>query len=80
MALVSIITSAYICRNTIKGTYNRHEDHIFWLTILKRGIVAKGNQNVLATYVIHSNSKNSNKTKLVKSKYRVYHKSQGLIG
>ena len=58
-------------------TYNRHEDYIFWLTILKRGIVAKGNHNVLATYVIHSNSKNSNKTKLVKSMYRVYHESQG---
>ena len=58
-------------------TYNRHEDYIFWLTILKRGIVAKGNHKVLATYVIHSNSKNSNKTKLVKTMYRVYHESQG---
>ena len=58
-------------------TYNRHEDYIFWLTILKRGIVAKGNHKVLATYVIHSNSKNSNKSKLVKSMYRVYHESQG---
>ena len=58
-------------------TYNRHEDYIFWLTILQRGIVAKGNHNVLATYVIHSNSKNSNKSKLVKSMYRVYHESQG---
>ena len=38
-------------------TYNRHEDYIFWLTILKRGIVAKGNHNVLATYVIHSNKR-----------------------
>ena len=58
-------------------TYNRHEDYIFWLTILKRGIVAKGNHKVLATYIIHSNSKNSNKSKLVKSMYRVYHQSQG---
>ena len=58
-------------------TYNRHEDYIFWLAILKRGIVAKGNHKVLATYVIHSNSKNSNKSKLVKSMYRVYHESQG---
>ena len=58
-------------------TYNRHEDYIFWLTILKRGIVAKGDHKVLATYVIHSNSKNSNKSKLVKSMYRVYHESQG---
>lgn len=40
-------------------------------------MVAKGNHNVLATYVIHSNSKNSNKSKLVKSMYRVYHESQG---
>lgn len=56
-------------------TYNRHEDYIFWLAILKRGIVAKGNHNVLATYVIHSNNKNSNKSKLVKSMHRVYHES-----
>lgn len=27
-------------------TYDRHEDYIFWLNILKRGIVAKGNHNV----------------------------------
>ena len=58
-------------------SYDRHEDYVFWLTILKRGIVAKGNREVLATYVIHPNSKNSNKTKLVKSMYRVYHESQG---
>lgn len=58
-------------------SYDRHEDYVFWLTILKRGIVAYGNQDVLATYVLHSNSKNSNKSKLVKSMYRVYHKSQG---
>ena len=32
---------------------------------------------VLATYIIHPNSKNSNKAKLVKSMYRVYHESQG---
>lgn len=58
-------------------SYDRHEDYVFWLTILKRGIAAYGNQDVLATYVLHSNSKNSNKTKLVKSMYRVYHESQG---
>lgn len=57
-------------------TYDRHEDYILWLSILKKGMVAKGNHKVLATYVIHSNSKNSNKSKLVKSMYRVYHESQ----
>lgn len=39
--------------------------------------MAKGNHKVLATYVIHSNSKNSNKSKLVKAMYRVYHELQG---
>lgn len=58
-------------------TYDRHEDYILWLSILKRGIVAKGNHKVLATYVIHQNSKNSNKSRLVKLMYRVYHESQG---
>ena len=57
-------------------TYDRHEDYILWLSILKEGIVAKGNHKILATYIIHSNSKNSNKSRLVKSMYRVYHESQ----
>lgn len=57
-------------------TFKRHEDYIFWLEILKRGHVCYGNQKVLATYVIHKNSKNFKKTKLVKSMYRVYHESQ----
>ena len=48
-----------------------------WLSILKRGIVAKGNHKILVTYIIHSNSKNSNKTKLIKSMYRIYNESQG---
>ena len=37
-------------------TYDKHEDYSLWLSILKRGIVAKGNHKVLATYVIRSNS------------------------
>lgn len=60
---LSCLTTMYD-RSVIGDLYfdekcNRHEDYIFWLIILKRGIVAKGNYNVLATYVIHSNSKNS---------------------
>ena len=57
-------------------TYDRHEDYIFWLSILKRGIKAYGNPQVLATYMLHANSKNSNKKRLVKSMYRVYHESE----
>lgn len=54
------------------------EDYVFWLNILKRGFVAKGNQYVLATYNIHKGSKSSSKFKLIKYMYRVYHKTQGI--
>ena len=57
-------------------TFDRHEDYIFWLEILKTGIVAYGNKEVLATYVLHEGSKNSKKIKLLKSMFRVYHKTQ----
>ena len=54
----------------------RVEDYTFWLDILKRGYVAKGNQKILATYMIGKNSKSRNKFKLIKYYYYVYHKTQ----
>lgn len=57
---------------------DRPEDYVFWLNILKRGFIAKGNHKVLATYVIHSGSKSSNKVKLIKRMHKVYHKTQGI--
>lgn len=56
---------------------DRPEDYVFWLNILKRGFIAKGNPKVLGTYVLHLNSKSSNKLKLIRYQYRVYHKTQG---
>ena len=53
------------------------EDYVFWLNILKRGITAYGNPTVLATYNISKGSKSSNKFKLIKYMYRVYHDTQG---
>lgn len=55
----------------------KREDYVFWLNILKMGFVAKGNHEILATYVIHQGSKTSNKFKLIKYMYVVYHKTQG---
>ncbi len=54
------------------------EDYVFWLNILKRGIIAYGNPSVLATYNILENSKSRNKFKLIKYMYHVYHKTQGI--
>ena len=57
---------------------DRPEDYVFWLNILRKGIVAHGNPVVLATYNIVDGSKSSNKFKLIKYMYRVYHKTQGI--
>ena len=53
----------------------RHEDFIFWLNILNKGYIVKGNDKILATYRIISGSKNSNKAKLLKPLFNVYHKA-----
>lgn len=52
------------------------EDYVFWLGILKKGYVAKGNPKELATYNIRKGSKSSNKRALVLRMFRVYHQTQ----
>lgn len=53
------------------------EDYVFWLNILKKGYNAYGNTKVLATYVLHSDSKSSAKLKLIKYMFEVFHRTQG---
>ena len=57
---------------------DRPEDYVFWLNILRKGIVAHCNPVVLATYNIMDGSKSSNKFKLIGYMYKVYHKTQGI--
>lgn len=57
---------------------DRPEDYVFWLNILKKGIIARGNPVVLATYNIMEGSKSSNKFKLIGYMHKVYHKTQGI--
>jgi glycosyltransferase involved in cell wall biosynthesis len=52
------------------------EDYVFWLDILREGIVAYGNQETLANYFINPNSKSRNKFRLIKYMWIVYHKTQ----
>ena len=54
----------------------RVEDYTFWLDILKRGYIVKGNHQILAIYMIGKNSKSHNKLKLIKYYFYVYHKTQ----
>ena len=57
---------------------DRPEDYVFWLNILRKGILAHGNPVVLATYNIIDGSKSSNKFKLIGYMHKVYHKTQGI--
>ncbi len=56
----------------------RHEDYVFFARILKRGHKAYANKEVLATYRLQANSKNSNKKKLLKPMIQAYHKGLGI--
>lgn len=68
-----VIGEVYFPENLMKC-----EDYFFWLSILKKGAVAKGNPRVLATYNILEGSKSSNKFKLIKYMFIVYHKTQNI--
>lgn len=57
---------------------DRPEDYVFWLNILKKGMIAQGNPVVLATYNIMEGSKSSNKFRLIGYMHKVYHKTQGI--
>lgn len=69
----SIIGEAYF-----PEVIDRPEDYVFWLNILRKGIIARGNPLVLATYNIIEGSKSSNKFKLIGCMYKAYHKIQGM--
>ena len=52
------------------------EDYPFWLNILKKGYVAKGNPEVLASYRILEGSRSRNKLSLARHIFYVYHTTQ----
>jgi len=68
----NIIGDVYFEEDLVKA-----EDFAFWLNILRRGYVTKGNQEILATYIIHENSKSFKKSKLIKPMFHIYRRNQG---
>ena len=69
----SVIGEVFFPENIKKA-----EDYVFWLYILRKGFIAYGNHNILATYNIIKGSKSSNKFKLIKHMYKIYHKTQSI--
>ena len=57
---------------------SRHEDFVFFAEMLRKGYCAYANEEVLATYRLQSQSKNSNKAKLILPMIKAYHKGLGL--
>lgn len=51
-----------------------HEDYAFWLTLLRDGITAAGNTEVLGAYRLLSGSRASNKLRSAVNRWRIYRK------
>ncbi len=58
--------------------YVHHEDYVLWLSILKRGFVAKNTNTTTAAYRIVSGSVSSNKLKVLPWQWYVYRKVEHL--
>ncbi len=54
------------------------DDHIYWLTIAKKAGEAFGNQQILASYRMRSNSVSYSKRKVIIPQFRVYYESEKL--
>lgn len=50
----------------------RHEDYAMWLSILKRGFVARNTRKVVALYRVSDNSVSSRKMALLSWQWRIY--------
>lgn len=59
-------------------TKQGHEDYVFWLSILKKGYIAKNVGHVLAKYRVRKSSVSSNKFKVIKWYYEIYRKNEKL--
>lgn len=55
-----------------------HEDYVLWLSILKRGVIAKNTNSVEARYRVAEKSVSSNKSKAASWTWNIYRKTLGL--
>lgn len=50
----------------------KHEDYVMWLSILKKGFIAKNTNSIVALYRIQNNSLSSNKLKVFSWTWNIY--------
>ena len=72
--VIGCSTSVYDCKKAGKIFFTKqgHEDFAFWLSILKRGYLAKNSSLILAKYRIRKNSISSDKFKVLMWYYKIY--------
>ena len=49
-----------------------HEDYVLWLSILKKGFIAKNTNTITAAYRIVSNSISANKLQVLPWQWKIY--------
>jgi teichuronic acid biosynthesis glycosyltransferase TuaG len=72
--VIAMSTSMIDVRIIEKTNFEKigHEDYFFWLKILKKGVLAKGINEKLVYYRVHSKSLSSNKLKAVTFTWHIY--------
>ena len=72
--VIGCLTAIYDTDKTGKVYFSEHahEDYIMWLSILKRGYIAKNTNTVTALYRVRNRSVSSNKLKAIFWQWSIY--------
>lgn len=72
--VIGNVTAMYDVERVGKAYFSmvRHEDYAMWLSILKRGFVARNTGKVVALYRVSNNSVSSRKMALLSWQWRIY--------
>lgn len=78
--VIGCLTAVYDTMKVGKMYFDRigHEDYVFWLSVLKKGFVARNANMVLALYRVRSSSLSSNKLKALSWTWHIYRKVEQL--
>jgi teichuronic acid biosynthesis glycosyltransferase TuaG len=68
------VIKAYIAKNVKMNGNVSHEDYYYWLNLLKQDVAARGIDEPLVRYRIHSKSRSYNKIKAARNRFIIYYK------
>lgn len=71
-----VMKSSWAQKYTMDGSYS-HEDYVYWLAMLKDGLKAVGNPEILVDYRIFEANRSGDKRRAAKNRWIVYRKFLG---